>query len=96
MRKASVTIVPLFFAISLLFWFIWFFGAQGDNLHTINKVGHLQDIQASLLLATIKKRYELEMITPKMSQDDLNTTINEYVNYIMRENKIQKMEITDD
>ena len=89
MRNASVAIVPLILAIMLLFWFIAFMGGASDNLHNINNVEHLRHIQEKLLLSAIKYRYELQTEDPTLSEDELDSRVNDYINTMMQLNRIE-------
>lgn len=90
MRRGSAAIVPLFLAIVLLFWFIWFFGNANDNLHKVNQIENLHHLQDRLLLAAIKKRYELEEENPTMSDEELDQEVDKYIKEMMKLNKIDK------
>lgn len=59
MRNGIAAIVPLFLAIMLLFWVIWFLGGESDNLHKTTNLTHLHKVQDKLLEAAIYRRYEL-------------------------------------
>ncbi len=89
MRNGSAAIVPLFLAISLLFWFIWFLGGSNDQLHRINEVEHLQHLQERLILPAVKFRYELKVANPSMSDVELDTQTDAYIDQMMVLNKIQ-------
>ncbi len=89
-RRGSVAIVPLFLAIALLFWFIWFLGGANDNLHKVNQIEYLQHTQDRLLQAAIQKRYELEEADPTLSDAELDAAVNKYIQEIMKINKIDK------
>jgi predicted PurR-regulated permease PerM len=89
-RRGSVAIVPLFLAIALLFWFIWFFGNANDNLHKVNQIENLQHTQDRLLQAAIQKRYELEEANPTLSDKELDKTVDKYIKEMMKLNKIDK------
>jgi len=90
MRKASAAIVPLFLAISTLFWFIWFLGGSNDQLHRVNNIGHLQHLQERLLLSAVKYRYELAIADDTLSDAELNTKTDEYIDQMMVINKIHE------
>ena len=90
MRRGSAAIFPLIFAVMSLFWFIWFMGVESDNLHKVNKINYLQDIQESLLMAAVQKRYELEKQNPESTKEKLDIEVNKYINHIMSLNKIQE------
>lgn len=92
MRRGSVAIVPLFLAIALLFWFIWFLGGANDNLHKVNQIENLQHTQDRLLQAAIKKRYELEEADPTLSDAELDSAVDKYIKEIMKVNGIDKDE----
>ncbi|MBD3823603.1 MAG: hypothetical protein IE916_03745 [Epsilonproteobacteria bacterium] len=88
MRNASVAIVPLLLAIFVLFWFILFMGSENENLKQINNLEHLEHLQERLLVAAVKRRYELLNADPNMSEDELETLVNEYIHSMMKLNKI--------
>ncbi len=90
MRKGSVAIVPLFLAISLLFWFIWFMGSENDNLHTVNQIANLQHLQDRLALAAVQKRYELEEINPTWDKTKIEDEVSVYIHNIMKINQIDE------
>ena len=94
MRRGSVAIVPAMIAIMLLFWFIAFMGNANDTLHSINNVENLQYLQKKLLISAMRYRYELEDTARKngvtLTEDDLNTSVNAYINNMMLINKIQE------
>lgn len=88
MRNASVAIVPLLLAIFVLFWFILFMGSENENLKQINNLEHLEHLQERLLVAAVKRRYELLNADPNMSEDELEALVNEYIHSMMKLNKI--------
>lgn len=90
MRRGSVAIVPLILAIFALFWFILFMGGENDNLHNINQVQNLQHLQERLLVAAIKRRFDLERENPNMSETEINNAVNTYIHNIMIVNKIDE------
>lgn len=92
MRRGSVAIVPLFLAIALLFWFIWFLGGANDNLHKVNQLENLQHTQDRLLQAAIQKRYELEEADPSLTDDELDAQVDTYIKEIMKVNSIDDKE----
>lgn len=92
MRRGSVAIVPLFLAIVLLFWFIWFLGGANDNLHKVNQIENLQHLQDRLLQSAIMKRYELEEADPSLSDAELDAAVDTYIKEIMKVNGIDKNE----
>lgn len=92
MRRGSVAIVPLFLAIALLFWFIWFLGGANDNLHKVNQIENLQHLQDRLLQSAIIKRYELAEADPSMSDEELDAAVDKYIQEIMKVNGIDKDE----
>ena len=92
MRRGSVAIVPLFLAIALLFWFIWFLGGANDNLHKVNQLENLQHTQDRLLQAAIQKRYELEEADQTLTDDELDAQVDTYIKEIMKVNSIDDKE----
>jgi hypothetical protein len=90
MRKGSVAIVPLMLGIFALFWFILFMGGENDNLHNINQIENLQHLQERLLLAAVKRRYELEKENPNMSETEITNAVDAYIHNIMIVNKIDE------
>jgi len=91
-RRGSVAIVPLFLAIALLFWFIWFLGGANDNLHKVNQLENLQHTQDRLLQAAIQKRYELEEADQTLTDDELDAQVDTYIKEIMKVNSIDDKE----
>jgi len=93
MRKGSVALVPLFLAIMVLFWFIAFMGGANDNLHAVNNVEHLRHLQGQLLRSAMEQRYKLEEEARAngvvLSEDELNQKVNDYINFVMVQNKVQ-------
>lgn len=90
MRRASVAIVPLIFAVFMLFWFIMFMGGENDNLHNINQVENLQHLQERLALPAMKKRIALAKYDSTMTAKELESAVNIYINRMMVFNKIQE------
>lgn len=95
MRKGSAAIVPLFLAIMLLFWFIWFLGGEGDSLEQTSDVTNLTALQKKLLRAAVIKRYDaLEQDKLQYSEDDpakkaaLDAKISQDIHNMMKNNKI--------
>ena len=94
MRRASVAIVPLFLAILLLFWFIWFLGGESDNLHKTTELTHLHKVQDKLLEAAIIRRYELATHNKELYGEEgqkkaaLDTKISNDNHIMMQKNKI--------
>lgn len=94
MRNGIAAIVPLFFAIVMLFGFIAFMGGSSDTLRSVSNVKHLQHLQTKLFQPAIKYRYTLEKEarengTP-MSEDDLDEKVNIYINKMMTLNNIHE------
>ena len=90
MRRGSAALVPLFLAISLLFWFIWFMGGENDNLHKVNQIENLQHTQERLLIAAAQKRYELKKQNPTWNDAQVDTEVTKYIHNIMKINKIDE------
>jgi|GEM_PF-2901138 len=95
MRNASAAIVPLFLAIMLLFWFIWFMGGESDNLHKTTDLTHLQKIQDKLLEAAMIRRYELATHKKELYSEEseekraaLDAKISQDNHIMMQRNKI--------
>jgi len=92
MRRGSVALVPLFLAIMVLFWFIAFMGGANDNLHAVNNVEHLRHLQGQLLRSAMEQRYKLEEEARAngvvLSESELDQKVNDYINFIMVQNKI--------
>jgi len=93
MRNASIAIVPIILAIMTLLWFIWIVGFESDNLYRINEVERLQHLQESLVIPAMKRWNELKKANPHMTEDDLNATVNVYINEMMEINNIQLKEV---
>ena len=96
MRKGSVAIVPIFLAIMVLFWFIWFLGGESDQLHKITQIENLQHLQERLLTASIQ-RYDAARAAyleanPNASEsklDEVGTqSADAYIHVIMQSNNI--------
>ena len=92
MRNGSVAIVPLFLAIVMLFWLIWFMGGADDSLHRVNEIENLQHLQEQLLLPAMKRRYELAAEADwSLSDEDLELAVDtNYIDQMMILNKIQE------
>lgn len=90
MRRGSVAIVPLILAIFALFWFIWFMGGENDNLHQINNVENLQHLQERLIVAAVKRKYELAKANPNLSDAELNAQVELYIHTMMQSNKVDE------
>lgn len=88
MRNASVGFVPLLLGIFVLFWFILFMGSENDNLHAINSIEHLEHLQEELLVAAVKRRYELLNAQPQISEAELQSAVDSYIHSMMQINKI--------
>lgn len=88
MRNGSAALVPLLFAIMLLFWFMWFLGGENDNLHQVNQLENLQHTQERLIIAALRKKQELRDANASLSEVQLNEKVNEYIHNIMILNKI--------
>lgn len=95
MRNASAAIVPLFLAIMLLFWFIWFLGGESDNLHKTTELTHVHKLQDKLLEAAIIRRYELATKNKELysevsgaKKDALDAKISNDNHLMMQKNKI--------
>lgn len=95
MRRGSAAIVPLFLAITLLFWFIWFMGGESDNLYNTTNLTHLQKIQDKLLEAAMIRRYELATYKKDLYSEengqkrtDLDAKISQDNHIMMQKNKI--------
>lgn len=90
MRRGSVAMVPLLFAIMLLFWFIWFLGGENDNLHKVNQLENLQRTQERLIIAACQKKQELQMSDANLTEAQIKTKVNQYIHNIMVLNKIDE------
>lgn len=90
MRNGSAALVPLLFAIMLLFWFIWFLGGESDNLHKINQLKNLHHTQERLIIAACRKKQELRDANVTLSKTQLNEKVNKYIHNIMILNKIDE------
>ena len=92
MRNGVAAIIPLFFAIVMLFAFIAFMGGAGDSLHTVNNVERLQHLQTKLLLPALKKKYEEERERGR-SPTAASASAGAYVKTMMYKNDIDTGEI---
>jgi len=90
MRKGSAAIIPLFFAIMLLFWFIWFLGGENDHLHQVNQLENLQHTQERLIIAAMRKKQELRDANTSLTDTQLDKKVNDYIHNIMILNKIDE------
>ena len=90
MRKGSVAMVPLLFAIMLLFWFIWLLGGENDNLHKVNQLENLQRTQERLIIAACQKEQELQMSDANLTEAQIKEKVNQYIHNIMVLNKIDE------
>lgn len=95
MRNGVAAIVPLFLAIMMLFWVIWFLGGESDNLHKTTNLTSLHKLQDKLLEAAIHRRYELltrnkDMYseTPGAQKDALDKKISDDGHTMMQKNNI--------
>ena len=95
MRRGVAAFVPILLAIFLLFWFIAFWGEESDNLHQANEIINLKNIQSKLVIAAIKRRYELIKEHPDLYDENdpvkkaaLDKKVNEYIHELMKLNKI--------
>lgn len=88
MRRGSVAIVPLLFALMLFFWFIWFLGGENDSLHEINNIENLQHIQEELIISATQQYIALQQ--NGMSEVEAKASVNTYVTNMMKLNKIQE------
>ncbi|MGA9045755.1 hypothetical protein [Sulfuricurvum sp.] len=88
MRRGSVAIVPLLFALMLFFWFMWFLGGENDSLHEINNVENLQHIQEELIISATQQYIVLQQ--NGMSEAEAKASVNTYVTHMMKLNKIQE------
>ncbi len=93
MRRGSAALIPLIIAIMLLFWYIAFMGGASDSLHNVNKITNLQRLQEKLLISSVRYRYKLQEDAQKqginMTEAELDAAVNQYIKYIMIENKIE-------
>lgn len=97
MRNASAAIVPLFFAIMVLFWMIWYLGEESDYLHQTSNLTNLNHLQDKLLTAAMYNRYNLIRDYPdEYSEEDetketrLNNKISSDTHRMMIKNKIDE------
>ncbi len=90
MRRGSAALVPLFLAIMLLFWFIWFMGGESDNLHKVNQLENLQHTQERLIIAACKKKQELYDANRSLTDAQLNEKVSQYIHNIMVLNNIDE------
>jgi len=94
-RRASAAIVPLFLAIMLLFWFIWFLGGESDHLYNTSELTNLHKVQDKLLEAAMIRRYEfathnkeLYSEEPGAKKEALDAKISDDNHLMMQRNKI--------
>lgn len=96
MRAGSAALVPLLIAFMLLFWFITFMGGSNDNLHTVNEVTNLKRLQEKLLISSIRYKNKIKAEAQEqgeaLSEGELDQKVDEYVEYIMISNNIEKGE----
>jgi len=94
MRNGSAALVPLLFAIMLLFWFIWFLGGENDNLHQVNQLENLQHTQERLIIAACKKKQEFRRKfrddNVSFTETDLDNNVSAHIHQIMILNKIDE------
>jgi hypothetical protein len=89
MRNGVAAIVPLMFAIVVLFMFIMFMGGASDTQKAVNSVENLQHLQSKLLLPALKKKYKEERENG-LSPTAASASANAYVKRIMQQNSIDK------
>lgn len=94
MRNGSAAIVPLLIAVMLIFWFAYFMGGSSDTLHKVNNVTNLQHLQEKLLISSVRYRNKIEMEAKEagapLSETELDTKVNSYVKYMMKQNRIDE------
>jgi len=88
MRNGAAAIVPLMFAIVILFMFIMFMGGASDTQKTINDVEKLQHLQSKLLVPALKKFYN-ESRENGLSPQAASASANNYIKTIMQKNGIE-------
>jgi len=88
MRNGVVAIVPLFFAIVMLFAFIALVGGGSDTLKRVTNVEHLSHLQDRLIYSVAKRYYGLKSAHPDWDEAKLQIEIDKYVRLIMKSNKI--------
>jgi predicted PurR-regulated permease PerM len=89
MRNGVAAIVPLMFAIVVLFMFIMFMGGASDTQKAVSSVENLKHLQSKLLLPALKKRYQEERENG-LSQTAASASANTYVQTIMQNNGIDQ------
>lgn len=59
MRNGTIVIVPIFIAIALMFWAIWFMGQEASNTKTITNIEQLQKLQQNAIIYAIERRKQI-------------------------------------
>ena len=89
MRKGSVAIVPIFLAIALIFWAIWFMGEESDNTHVISKMQKLQKVHENAAFYAMKKKIRIleEAQREELTQEEKDQIEND-VQSLMQKNRL--------
>jgi len=88
MRSGVAAMVPLFFAIVLLFGMIAFLGVGSDTLKRVTNVEHLSHLHDRLIYSVAKRYYGLKAANPEWDEAKLQTEIDIYVRLVMKNNNI--------
>jgi len=90
LRKGSVAIVPIFLAIALIFWAIWFMGEESDNTHVITNIKKLEDLHENAAFHAMRRKIEiLENDHTNELSDENKTQIEQEVQQLMRKNNVE-------
>ena len=90
MRKGSVAIVPIFLAIALIFWAIWFMGQESDNTHVITTMQKLERVHENAAIYAMKKKVHiLEEAQREELTEDEKKQIQDEVQNLMQKNRLQ-------
>ena len=70
-------------------------GGANDNLHNISQVENLQHLQERLIVSAMKRRYELAEANPNMSDEELDSAVDQYIHHMMKSNNIDEERSTE-
>lgn len=94
MRNGVAAIVPLFFAITLLFMFIMFMGGAIQNLEHVSNLEHVKNVQKRIVVGAmimkIKLLEENSNLNSPLSEDQMNSIIGDKISLIMQNSNIEE------
>jgi len=87
MRNGSAAIVPLFFAIVILFGFIMFMGGASENLQHISELEHIKNVEKRIVTAAMIMKINLinanQDLTVPLTESQMDAIVSQRISVMM-------------